>query len=620
MVTRCIVEVLSNALAKPNAPPIDPECKEILKKSSRHNQDEEEGELKQDETRTIKDPGTLEHHQHDSKEEARESPDLQKEYEEKRHHAETENREDEEEKVKETEQFDEKEESTGHSKERSFAEDDDKERGDHKDHYEKEDIEKINKYHDSQEHDIFGNRAYHTAKHTEAFPEEDNEEDAKNLEEIIKRHPLNINWKKLLQPEKFHSTHSSEVPEENDEWEEEKEKRSFKPNHEELRQRLFGYEEKRSHHEEPRNHLTEEKTSYSKGQRPHLGETSLENRMIKNYFDKRSHHDKESSEEVREKKHHHQGSEEEIEHHDSSEESNEKELTGQHYEEKRRHEERKRWPSQQNSRLNYEESNEDSEESNENIDKRHEHEQEKENLYKKLKHHLQESDEDEPFKQDKKQDEKRYYIGEEMVDGMKRYYPNLSQEKGLRQYEENKNHYREDSEESNLPDNDMYKQNYAKEERRSVDKHRLPNDPLKWQSRYFENADHSEEDRKRSLQVKNMFPDYGDYDLWGKRQLVEDVNHQYGGNRSPAKTHKFEEKREYDRMDELAQLLNYKKKSVEFPEFYDSEEVKKRHYDERGRFRERPLTEEEEKELENLAIMDLELQKIAEKLSNNRQG
>lgn len=32
-VTRCIVEVLSNALSKPNAPPINPECKEILKKS-----------------------------------------------------------------------------------------------------------------------------------------------------------------------------------------------------------------------------------------------------------------------------------------------------------------------------------------------------------------------------------------------------------------------------------------------------------------------------------------------------------------------------------------------------------------------------------------------------------
>lgn len=32
-VTRCIVEVLSNALSKPNAPPINPECKEILRKS-----------------------------------------------------------------------------------------------------------------------------------------------------------------------------------------------------------------------------------------------------------------------------------------------------------------------------------------------------------------------------------------------------------------------------------------------------------------------------------------------------------------------------------------------------------------------------------------------------------
>ncbi|XP_072265755.1 secretogranin-1 [Pyxicephalus adspersus] len=624
MVTRCIVEVLSNALAKPNAPPIDPECKDILKKSSRHNQDEERGEIKQYETRTITDPGASDDQQ-DSKEDDKRSPDLPKEeYEDKRHHAEAENREGkEEEKVKETEQSDEKEEGTGHSKERVFAEgedDEDEERGDHKDNYKKEDMEKRNKYHDDSHesvHDILDKRAHHTSKHTE----EENEDNVRNLEEIIKRHPPSKSWKEqLLQPDKLYSIHSSEVPDENDEWEE-KEKRSNKPNHEELRQRLFGYEEKRSHHEEPRNHLAEEKMSYSRGQKPHFEENSLENRLIKNYFDKRSHHDKESLEEVREKKHHHQDSEEETEHHDSSEESNEKELTGHHYEEKRQHEEIKRWPSQQNSRLHYEESNEDSEESEENIEKRHEHEQEKENFYRKLKHHLQDSNEDEPYRQEKKQDEKRYYIGEEMVDGMKRYYPKLSEEKNLRQYEDSRNHhYKEDTEEPNFPDNEMYKQNYAEEERRSLNKHRLTNDPLRWQSRYFDDVDNSEEDKKRSLQVKNIFPDYGDYDLWGKRQFLEDVNHQYGENRNPAKTHKYEEKREYDRMDELAQLLNYKKKSVEFPDFYDSEEIKKRHYDERGKFRERPLTEEEEKELENLAIMDLELQKIAEKLSNNRQG
>ncbi|KAM5165375.1 secretogranin-1 [Mantella aurantiaca] len=629
MVTRCIIEVLSNALAKPNAPPIDPECKEILKKSSRHNQEEEGDEPKHYETRTIKDPGALDNHQHDSTEEAKQSPDLSKgEYEEKRHHAENENREEkEDEKVKEAEQVDEKEESTGHSKERAFAEgeDDDEEKGHQKDHYKKEEIEKTNRYHDdSQEstHDILDKRAHHATKHPEEFPGEDNEDDAKYLEEIIKRHPLSSRWKKqLMQPGRFNSINSSVVPEGGwTEWEEEMEKRSYKPNHEELRQRLFGYGEKPSHHEEPRNNPPDEKISYSKGQKPHFGEAYWENPLIKNDFDKRSHYDKESSEEVREKKHHHQDSEEEVEHQNSNEESNEKELNGHYYEDKSRHEERKRWPSQQNSRINYEESSEDSEESEEGIDKRHEHEQEKDNFYRKLKHHLQDSDEDEPFRQEKKPDEKRYYIGEEMVDGLKRYYPKVSQEK--RQYGKSKNHhhYREDSEESNFPDNEMYKQNYAEEERRSLNKHRLSNDPLTWQSRYSENADNKEEDRKRSLQVKNIFPDYGDYDLWGKRQFAEDLNHQYGENRSPVKTHKFEDKREYDRMDELAQLLNYKKKSVEFPDFYDSEEIKKRHYDERGRFRERPLSEDEEKELENLAIMDLELQKIAEKLSNNRQG
>lgn len=566
MMTRCIIEVLSNALSKPNAPPIDPECKEILKKSNRHNQVEEEDELNQYVTRTIKDPVDLDNHQHDSKEEAKKSPDPPKEdYEEKRHHAETESRkEKEEEKVKEDEKFDEKEEITGHSRERSFAEDeDDDEERDHKEHYEKEDMEKRHKYHeDSQEstNDVLDKRAHHTTKHTEELPEEENEDNVKNLEEILKRHAPSKNWKEpLLQPANFHS---SKVPEENNGWEEEKEKISYKPNREQLIKRLFGYEERQGHHEEPRNNFAD-----PRGQKPHFGETSLENHLINNYFDKRSHYDKESLEEAREKKHHHQDSEEEADHHDSSEESNEKEPTDHHYEEKRRQEERKRWPGQQNSRLNYEESNEDSEESEEGIDKRHEHEQEKENFYRKLKNHLQESEEAEPFRQEKKQEEKRYYIGEEMVDGMKRYYPKLPQEKDLRQYEESKSrHIREDREDSNYPDIDTYTC------------------------------------------------------LWGKKKFLEDLRRRYGGNRNAPKMPKLEEKREYDRMDELAQLLNYKKKSVEFPDFYDSEEIKKRHYDERWRFRETPLTEEEEKELENLAMMDMELQKIAEKLSNNRQG
>ncbi|KAM9316801.1 secretogranin-1 [Gastrophryne carolinensis] len=615
MVTRCIVEVLSNALAKPNAPPIDPECQEILKKSNRHNQDEKDNELKKYEMNT-----NLDKRQHGSKEESKTDLSMEQN-EEKRHHAESESKE-EEEGVKEIEHSEEKEESTGHSKERAFAEDEEEEEDeklDHKDHYEKEDAEKRNKYDNTHEaeHEVLDKKAHHTTKHPEESHGEDDEEEVKNLEDIVKRHPLNKIWKEqLFHPDKYHSVHAGEESKETDDHEE---KRSYKPNHEVL-EKLFNIEDKRNHQEEPRNNIASaERTSRLWGQNTHNEEPFMENHLIRDENDKRSPHEKESSEESREKRHHHRHSDEEREH-NGSEESSETDLDNHHYEDKRQHEERNKWPSQQNSQLKYEES---SEESEENIDKRHEHENsERENFYRKLRHHLLGGSEEEgPFRQDKKQDKKRHYIGKEMVDEMKRYYPEFSNDKDPRRYEDRKSqNYREDSEESNFPDNEMFKQNQAEEIKRASNKHGFYSDPLRWKSKYFDNIDDSEEDRKRSLQAKNIFPDYDDYDLWGKRQFLDDINREYGERRTPAKTHKYEEKRQYDRMDELAQLLNYKKKSVEFPDFYDSGEIKKRHYDERGRFNQRPLTEEEEKELENLALMDLELQKIAEKLSNNRQG
>ncbi|XP_075060110.1 secretogranin-1 [Mixophyes fleayi] len=612
MVTRCIVEVLSNALAKPNAPAIDPECKEILKKNSRHSIDETQDEQKQYETRNIKDSVSAGKHQFESSEEGKESSDLPKEENEKRHHADNENSENKVERA--LEHIDEKEESTGHSKERHFVDDDedgDEERGDHKDNNEKDEIIKKYKYHhdDSQEakHDIFDKKLHHADKSVEEFSKE-NDEDLRNLDEI-KRHIVSKSSKeRLFHPGKFNSAHSNEVSEESVEREEEK--RSYKPMHDELGQRLLGYEEKRSYQDKG-NHIV-----FDRGQKTHYGKDSLENILKKNKYDKRTYSEKETSEESREKRHHIQDSEEEREHHDSSEESSEKEQKGHRYDEKRYHEDRKRWPSQQNSRLNYEQSNEDNKESDDDIDKCRERDRlEKEKFYRKLRHHLQDSEEDESYKHEKKQEDKRHYIGEEMVDEMKRYYPGFSHEKDPRHYNE------ESTEESNNLDSDNNnRHNSEEDETRLFNKYGVSDDPLRWKSRYFENNDNSKEERKRSLQAQKMFPDYGDYDLWGKRQFLEDMNHGYGEKRSPLKFHKFEQKRQHDRMDDLAQLLNYKKKSVEFPDFYDSEEIKKRNYNERERLSQRPLTEEEEKELKNLAIMDMELQKIAEKLSNNRQG
>ncbi|XP_013927793.1 PREDICTED: secretogranin-1 [Thamnophis sirtalis] len=131
------------------------------------------------------------------------------------------------------------------------------------------------------------------------------------------------------------------------------------------------------------------------------------------------------------------------------------------------------------------------------------------------------------------------------------------------------------------------------------------------------------EERKSHLNKREFFPEYNDYDLWEKKQILDSLSPKQDSNNNPERLYKPETKRQYDRMDELAHLLSYRKKSAEFPELYSSkEDVERGHVIRSGKnkFNQRPLTPEEEKELENLAAMDLELQKIAEKFNNNQRG
>uniref|UniRef100_A0A8C6X8I9 Secretogranin-1 n=1 Tax=Naja naja TaxID=35670 RepID=A0A8C6X8I9_NAJNA len=153
----------------------------------------------------------------------------------------------------------------------------------------------------------------------------------------------------------------------------------------------------------------------------------------------------------------------------------------------------------------------------------------------------------------------------------------------------------------------------AQVENRSVDKNADTINPLL----------ESEEELKSHLNKREFFPEYNDYDLWEKKQILDSLNPKQDNNDNPERLYKPEIKRQYDRMDELAHLLSYRKKSAEFPELYSSkEDVERGHVIRSGKdkFNQRPLTPEEEKELENLAAMDLELQKIAEKFNNNQRG
>lgn len=613
-VTRCIVEVLSNALAKPNAPPIDSECREILRKSTRLN-NEKLDEVKHYDTGNLKALTSADKNLHKLNEglgqPLQETSILKEQVEEKRHQEHGESQEEKDEDGKEEKDHRvQNEEDTGHSKE-SDLEDAEEER---REMFEKGKAQSG----ESQErrHDAFDKKVHASAKSVEEFSDED--EEPRNSQEMIKRHHGGTSWREQLKHPEEPSYELSESKEKENE-----EKRSYKSKLNDFGQRIAGYDEKR-HQDGQRNHIDlHEEQPYTRVQKGYYGLNPFDD------HEKATHHDDRSSEESKEKRHFHRGSEEEPY---TSEDRNENEPKKHHLEEGENQLQhlRKRWPSGQNPemRFNYKKGKEDGDESTEDIDKRHNDREEKLKLYEKIRHRLQGGEEERPYSHDVK-DDKRHYIGEEMVDEMKRYYPDYSEEREKKHYNEEfkKRHYgeKEDAEDSNFLNNEKYNQHGSEEERRPGNRYGFANDQLRWK-KYFEDGNdddnflESEEERKRSLQSKNVLPDYNDYDWWAKKQFFDDLNHGYGEKKIPPNVHKFDEKRQYDRMDELAQLLNYKKKSVEMPDFYDSEEIKKRHYNERDHLSQRPLTEEEEKELENLAIMDMELQKIAEKLTNNRQG
>ncbi|CAO2578650.1 Chgb [Lemmus lemmus] len=149
-------------------------------------------------------------------------------------------------------------------------------------------------------------------------------------------------------------------------------------------------------------------------------------------------------------------------------------------------------------------------------------------------------------------------------------------------------------------------------------------DPLQWKNSDFEKKDNPDDNFREgedgnglALAEKNFFPEYN-YEWWEKRPFSEDVNWGYE-KRSFARAPHLDFKRQYDDgVAELDQLLHYRKKSAEFPDFYDSVEQAGPHQgaeDGKVRADQRILTEDEKKELENLAAMDLELQKIAAKFS-----
>ncbi|XP_053879789.1 secretogranin-1 isoform X1 [Malaclemys terrapin pileata] len=661
MVTRCIVEVLSTALSKPNAPPINPLCKDILKKSGRHKAEKKnENEEEQLEVRHLKESSEDEKHQHTSVEEER---GQKEEIEEKHHHEEDESRGEEEKHNGDSHSHENrihKGEKKHHLDIRGEEEEDDDENS-YKRNNHSEEGSKEKKHHAEEsgeaEHELPDKKSHSLAKSMEEFSPGDDKHSTGHRHSEEKMHS---NEKRSHESEeeeeeeessernhhesKEHGSYQYRGHEESEESEEaEEEKRRYKPRHNHRKHRVGdSFKERRDHEGEKRNPLEEsdeeenqfwdKKSHYQK----HHYEEPEHHRE-----EKRNDYGKHSSEDVEEKRHAGHGSEEYREQRHQNKENSEEEdkrhhLSGESEEE--RHEKKRHHDEPHEAvRHHYEGRKHHSEESEEELDKHHGHSSRDEKRHHgEGRHHLHDREDEEMHKLhsgESKGQSTGHYSTEERDSEEKRHYPGYDEmdaEIEKRRDSEDQKQDNEDSTEKVRYGEKEYKSYFSAEnEKRAAIRYSPFYHRLQWKSRHLDKKDNmgdqilgSEQESRPSLNEKNFFPEY-DYDWWEKKQLLDGLNHGHGEKRNLGRLHKLDMKRQYDRMDQLAQLLNYRKKSAEFPELYNSGEDLKKHQlirSDKGNLSQRPLTEEEEKELENLAAMDLELQKIAEKFNDNRRG
>ncbi|XP_069090260.1 secretogranin-1 isoform X1 [Pleurodeles waltl] len=654
LVTRCIVEVLSNALGKANAPPINPQCKEILKKSGHQEKVEKksDGGDVQYEERHLTAPSDAEVQQHMNEEQHHQNEEAAKSYlednEEKRHEEEEERQGEGDKRHSLDKDFSNEEDNhnTGNyqpSKKRSEGTN---ENGNDKVHYNSEEKKHLEEVSEKIQPEHSDKRPHSAGRSMEAFSNEEGDDKRsapynKHSDEWMQSSEKRSRGSEEESSEvhsqqiKRHDSRLSKEYEESDE-SKDMEKRYYK---------------QRPYHRNPRHHKSTEDKRISHLEKRYRGEESEESDdedahynnkkgySAQNYDEwtygnnhhprnqeKRNSYESQSSEEVDKKRHQSIGSEEEWEKR-SEERDEEKGYSIGENEEKRHHYEKKRQP--------YWDLQPEYEEKGQHI---RENQKKTYNYYAKsspeMKKRYQESTEDDEsdrqYSKENKEEKKHYFVEENMAEE-KRYYPvKEAEEQGIeKRYhsEEKKSNVEESEEEMKSQDRVRFKPYYNEDiDKRAVRQFNPYNKYLWWNNRRFEkrrNLGSQITDSEDANKHKMFLPEYNDYDLWEKRQLMQDMNPDYTEKTNPSIIHKFDNKRQYNKMEELAQLLNYKKKSVELPDLYNSEEgFKKRHMmqTKKRNLIQRPLTEEEEKELQNLAAMDLELQKIAEKLNDNRRG
>ncbi|XP_074944412.1 secretogranin-1 isoform X1 [Phalacrocorax aristotelis] len=648
VVTRCIVEVLSNALSKPNAPLINPECKEILKKSGRN--DRERSENKQLEVRYLKDPAEIEkHHTRSMEKEQSQAKEESKKYvkgsdEEKLAHEEGKSKEEEdghhiipiqEERVHT--------EETKHSQEI---------RREEENSYHSEEESKESKRHDKEvEHAVLSKKSHYGGTSTEEFPDGN---DKRSMGHWHSEERMQSPYKRIYEGE-------------------EEEERSEKYHHE-SKERDFSHQqenEESDESEETEEEMQPYKTEYYHGKH-RMGESSEEKRgrggekeelaeesntEEAHLWDERSHHQKHhekseqereekggyrgkhGSEEVEEKRHADQGSdyrERSQQSEETSEEENKQHRHSEENDEKWREERRHHDGSHEARRHHSEGRTYFGDESEEALD-RYLSGGSKEKQHRAGGRYRLWDNEDEGSQKaharEHKGQARRHYSTEDSVEQQR--YPGNSEE----EEEVEKQHHSSDQleneeenmEEGRYTEREEYRSLLpAEDEKRTMASYSAFYPLLWWKSRHFEKRDSAgqqilegKEEGTPTLNEKSLFPEYNGYDWWERKQILSALNHGRTEKRNRSKTNRYDMKRQYNKMDQLAQLLSYRKKSAEFPELYSSgEDMKKRHVirNDRGSLSQRPLTEEEEKELENLTAMDLELQKIAEKFNDHQRG
>ncbi|NWI72970.1 SCG1 protein, partial [Dryoscopus gambensis] len=626
MVTRCIVEVLSNALSKPNAPPINPECKEILKKSDKN--DRERSENKQPEVRYPKDPAETEEHPTGSMEkEQRQAEEESRKYMEGG---------DEEKLAREEGKS--KEEEAGHQ----MPAQDETLHTEIKKHYQEIGREEERNYHSEErskegkccedvEAAVLSKKSRSEGVSVDEF-RGGNDQSPRgrwHLEEGMQSPHKQIREGgegERERSEKYHHesqergfSHQQESEESEESEEREEEKEPYKPkgyhgkhragdSFEEKRGRggergepaegsrpgdanlSEQWEHRQKHQEEP-----EEKGGYPGGHGPEElqeerpaeqgseehGDSWQQSRESREEENKRHHHSEESNEKWREERRHHDGS-----HHSE----------GRTYLADENEEELHRYLSKE---------------------KQH-HAGGRSHLWNKEEEGSQKA-----YARERKGQARRHYSTED----------SLEEEEEEVEKKHHSSDQVENEEEERYAEREEYRGHLpAEKEKRTAASYRPFYPLLWWKSRHLDKRDspgeqllEGREEGRPAVSEMSFFPEYDDDDneWWSEKQIQSALNHRRTEKRNPGKMNRYNVERQYNKMDQLAQLLNYRKKSAEFPELYSSgEDLKKRHIagNDRRSLSQRPLTEEEEKELENLATMDLELQKIAEKINSLRRG